>query len=260
MKSSTTTPLTESFGLLLQGPPGGGKTSLSVCFPRPYIISADNNLGGVLRRMKAQAFTKEIFYDLVHLDDEGKDLLPLNSLSGIYTAQWKRFLALLGKSAADPTIDSIIIDNMSSLSDICLRFIMDDVRRLEGKAIERLRIQDYQPNQMIWRELCMRARTFNKFIVVIAHEEAEKDELTGIVKYKPNVPGAKLQGQLGGFFSDIWRCETKTVNEKPVYVVRTQPAPRADLKTSIITPTELTLSESFAENEKLVNQYLKPGK
>lgn len=240
-----------SFGLLLQGPPGGGKTSLAYCFPKPAFINSDNNLGGVVRRARSQGFDVKFKYGEPTKDDKGVAITT-------YTGQWKRFLTLLSEAASSPDVETVVLDNLSSFSEIGLHFLIEEAKRLEGKTIERLRIQDYQPNQMMWKEICTRLRNTGKLVIVIAHEEAEKDEVTGVVKYKPNIPGAKLQGQFGGMFSDIWRCETKLDGKgNPQYVLRTAPAPRADLKTSISTPAELVIPERFDQVWPLISQYLK---
>lgn len=240
-----------SFGLLLQGPPGAGKTSLCYCFPKPCFVNADNNLGGVVRRARSQGFETKFKYGEPTKDDNGVAVTT-------YTGQWKRFLKLLSEAYADAEVETVVLDNLSAFSEIGLHFLIEEAKRLEGKTIERLRIQDYQPNQMMWKEVVTRARSTTKWTVVITHEEAEKDEVTGIVKYKPNIPGAKLQGQFGGMFSDVWRCETKLDGQgKPQYVLRTAPAPRADLKTSIQTPAEIIIPEKFSEVWPLISQYLK---
>lgn len=240
-----------SFGLLLQGPPGSGKTSLSYVFPKPCFVNSDNNLGGVVRRARLQGYDPKFKYGEPTKDDKDMGIVS-------YTGQWKRFLGLLNEAASDKDVETVVIDNLSSFSEIGLHFLIEEAKRLEGKVIERLRIQDYQPNQMMWKEICTRLRNTGKLVIVICHEEAEKDEVTGVVKYKPNIPGAKLQGQFGGMFSDVWRCETRLDGKgNPQYVLRTAPAPRADLKTSISTPSEMIIPEKFSEVWPLILQYLK---
>lgn len=251
MNNSQDFKLDEGFGLLLQGPAGSGKTSLAMAFPKPGFIIGDNNLAGVVRRMKVQNYDKSFKWT--------KPEAGLDTTKPLYiTNQWKNFLACINEYIASPEIQTVVIDNLSIYCDLCLRFIVEDAIRLEGKRLERPRIQDFGTAQAIWKDICTNLRLASKNVIVICHEEVEKDETqNGLLKYKPNVPGSKLQGQIGGFFSDVWRTETRFVGDNVAYWLRMAPSIKADLKNSLGTPNEVKIPEKFVDLETLINGYLK---
>lgn len=62
----------------------------------------------------------------------------------------------------------------------------------------------------------------NKYVnvIVIAHEQADKDELTGAITYKPLI-GGQMKEKIGKDFEEVYYMEKKVVGDKAVYEMLT---------------------------------------
>jgi hypothetical protein len=223
MKTHTDYKPSNDFGLLLIGPPLSGKTTVAMQFPRPYIISTDHKIKNAVERIpKGQPW----YYDYVDIDDTGKPVDPIN--------QWTRATDLLKKGCADPNVQTVIWDNLSDLSGILqTHIIANGGTKLTVGGEKVFEQQHWQPFKLLMQRSIAYARGSSKMFIVCCHESIERDEVTGMLIYQPLIPG-QLKGQLGGFFTDVWRTEVEVVpNKPPRYYVRTVPTPRMSLGHSI---------------------------
>lgn len=210
MKSSDQYNTKQNFSLLLVGEPNSGKTNIIMSFPDPYILDVDRKLGSAVRRAKGKKF----WFSDPYVDDAGKELVEAD--------RWKRAVTELKAAAANPDIKTLVIDGLAGLADMLVVHIMAEVRKSEGKALDRLRIQDYQPLKTLLTSLIMGLRSTNKYIVVTSHQKADKDELTGRLRYTLNIPGS-LSENFGGFFSDVWASVSRPGTNGTVYELHTKP-------------------------------------
>ncbi len=57
-------------------------------------------------------------------------------------------------------------------------------------------------------------------IIIIAHEQADKDELTGAITYKPLI-GGQMKEKIGKDFEEVYYMEKRVVGDKAVYEMLT---------------------------------------
>lgn len=245
MKSATEFKPTLNFGLLLQGQPKSRKTTTALEFSRPYVADCDNNLSGPLRWFKENKPAKlaEIKYDTVNFYDDGK-VVPEHE-------RYKRLISLLAVAAAEPTIDTIIVDSLSSVSD----YLIDHIVYLKPDGKEKfMTISDWSPFRNLISKLVVSLRNTKKLFIMTSHEETVKDDLTGAITIRTNMP-SKLADNIGGFFSDVWRTEAEEVGGVMKFTVRAMPTGRLPgLGSSLGLPKEFVF-DGDAFRTKYLEKY-----
>jgi hypothetical protein len=186
-------------------------------FEAPWVADCANNLVGairhLLRTMPERA--KQIKYTNINKDADGKDVS--------HEAKWRNLLSATSAALSDPSVRTIIIDDLSFI-DI---YLQDHIiaEKADTKSKE-MTIGDWVPYKRILTRFVTLLRSTSRTVIFTAHEENAKDESTGAIFTRINIPG-KLADNLGGFFSDVWRTEVDMDAEgKPVYIVRAQPTTR----------------------------------
>lgn len=211
--------------LLMKGPPGAGKTTKAAYFPRPCFFNFDNNLSG-LRKLPPEV-QKRIKIVNPRLGPDGK---PLKA-----EAIWKRFVDLLEVVLADPEVDTVIIDSLTTMAECLMDKILGS-----GDPSKRVEIQhwgDFQRYLKWLGEEVLCAPDRDKHIVFLAHEVMERDDLTSSIQYVLNI-GGSLKTSYDLFFTDCWRVYTKVNGEKIEYRVRTLPATNFNAKCSLDLPVD----------------------
>lgn len=250
MKPALEIDLYEQFGLLIQGPPKSGKTGLACCFPRPWVANADSNLAGFVRECRAQNYKSPLLATDIMRDDAGVAITDIKKVV-------MRFMSEISTAMKSPTIDTLILDSMSTLIQMTMQYVPVERYERTGKGEKNMmELQDWNVQQNFWKKVIMDVRSSGKMLVVLCHEEAIKDELAGgVTKWICNLPGTKLQTAFPGFFSDVWRTEIETdvKTQEPKFVVRVKPTPKLDLGGSLSFPTTTFVSpHSLAERSKLL--------
>lgn len=211
MKSSTTsTPGNPA--ILLVGPPKAGKTCFAASFPRPYFLQVDNNLDSALR----VTVGKEIKYDLPTTEVKTPGEV------------WKKCLEQLKAAMADPTIDTIVVDSLTVLSEyMCAWCIAEHVRMGDtdgkGKPITTMTIPDYGKLLTMFRGLIFDLRSTGKYIICTVHKTSWTDEDTKVTHHTLALPG-QAKDTLGGLFTDVIGCVAEQIpGGKMRYSLRTVP-------------------------------------
>lgn len=197
------------------GAPSAGKTWLASTFPDPFFFDFDDGC----RRI---AGAKHSF------DFEAFDVLNDPDAARRATSQLRTFISM--KSAGKMPYKTCVFDSMTTWSQAQLEQILASNNRQGGKA----QIQDYGALAEDMRSFFgMGVRAFDN-VIIIAHEETEKDELTGVIVARPLCLGKKFVSFLPSYVEEMWYCESRVMAGKRAFSIKTLPDSRHPfLRTSI---------------------------
>lgn len=215
MKTASSYKPSHGFGLLLQGPPKSGKTTTALQFPAPGIVDCDNNLAGPfrwLRHNRSKQF-EDIRHDTVNVLPDGEECPS--------ELRWTRMCEIINDILADNTRRTIILDSMSSIAVYLIEHI---VANKPSSRDKNMTISDWVPFRNMLAKLVDSLRATRRIVIFTAHEEVNKNDLDGSLLVTVNIP-SKLAGNIGGFFSDVWRCESEEVQGEVRFKIRAMPSP-----------------------------------
>ena len=253
MKSGTTLPASDK-AIIIIGDPGTRKTTLALNFPQPYFLDCDGNMSAPVEQTGITSF----LYDSAARDDSNNIIHPL--------LRFQHCIACLNAAAASDSVRTIIIDSLTSFTDI----ILSEVRRQEFGAsaatdpardiadAKAMRIQDWGKFAFLIKNIITKLRTCGKIIVVTAHNSFEKDDVDSRFKQFINVPG-QSKSTISGLFTDCWHTfmEVRGVGDaaKHNFLVRTLPINEIDhrgVKSSFRNLSRInTFDETITEIRKL---------
>lgn len=191
---------------LVYGPAGMGKTVLNATLPAPVMISAESGALSLRPANLTRLFGPNapgITYNMPIIEVQTVDDLRDAHLWCLNSNEAKQFA-------------SIGLDSISEIAEVVLNNAkrqVKDPRQAYGELVEKM-------------ETLIRAfRDIpNKNVLVCAKMEPTKDELTGIVKYGPSMPGAKLGPKLPYFFDEVFRLGVnKDAQGREFRYLQTQP-------------------------------------
>lgn len=191
---------------LVYGGPGMGKTVLMATLPAPVLISAESGLLSLSKNNLERLFgvgNPSICYNVpvIHIS-------TVQDLTDAY--QW------CSSSAEARSFASIGLDSISEIAEVVLNNAkrqVKDPRQAYGELIEKMETLVRAFRDLVGKHVCVAAKM-----------EPMKDELTGVVRYGPSMPGAKLGPKLPYFFDEVFRLGVnKTPQGEPYRFLQTQP-------------------------------------
>lgn len=218
---------------LVYGGAGMGKTVLMATAPAPVLIS---NESGALSLRKANL---ERLYGVGNpYINYNMPIIEVNTVEDLTAAyDW------CAGSADAAQFQTICMDSISEIAEVILNNAkrqVKDPRQAYGELIEKM------------ETLVRMFRDLNgKNVVFSAKMSPSKDEMTGIVKYGPAMPGAQLGNKLPYFFDEVFRIGVnKTPEGQPYRFLQTQPDMQFEAKdrSGALAPVETPiLSAVFAK-------------
>lgn len=214
MRFSTTAGEGPSFvKAMVYGGPGIGKTVLTATLgANTLLISAE---GGTLSLRKANLIRlfgpsdPSINYDIPYIEVSSVD-------------DFNNALQFIQHSAEAKGFENIALDSLSEIAEVVLNNAkrqVKDPRQAYGELTEKM-------------ESLVRAyRDLPRNVYMSAKMEPMKDEMTGIMKYGPSMPGRKLGPGLPYFFDEVFRIGVNKAQDGTTYrFLQTQPDIQHDAK------------------------------
>ncbi len=191
---------------LVYGGAGMGKTVLTATLPAPVLLSAESGALSLKRANLERLYgvgNPSICYNVPMIL-----ITNVQDLNDAY--DW------CTKSAEARQFASISLDSISEIAEVVLnnaKRVVKDPRQAYGELIEKMETL---------------VRSFRdipgKNVYMSAKMEPTKDEMTGVVKYGPSMPGAKLGQKLPYFFDEVFRLGVNKTPQGETYrFLQTQP-------------------------------------
>lgn len=197
--------LTNGVKCLIYGDSGMGKTVMCATAPAPVLLSAESGELSLapaniqrLYGVNTPGITYSIPIIIIKTVQDLEDALQF----------------LIGPQGNQ--FQTVYIDSLTEIAEVVLNNAkrqVKDPRQAYGELIEKMQtvIRKY-------RDLP------GKNVVMTAKMEPAKDELTGVVKYGPAMPGSKLGPQLPYYFDEVFRLAVnKTPQGESYRYLQTQP-------------------------------------
>lgn len=191
---------------LIYGPAGMGKTVLSATAPAPLLISAESGLLSLQRKNLEKLFgvnNPSVCYNV--------PVIQIKTVDDLTEAhKW-----CLNSHEAN-SFQTICIDSLSEIGEVVLNNAkrqVKDPRQAYGELIEKM-----ETVIRYFRDLP------GKHVYMSAKLEPFKDEMTGVVKYGPSMPGSKLGHKLPYFYDEVFRLGVNKTQQGEQYrFLQTQP-------------------------------------
>ena len=204
---TTANQFTENVGVkcCIYGGAGMGKTVLMSTAPSPILLAAEAGMLSLRKQNLERLFgvgQAGVTYDMPTLI-----IRSIEDMNEAYT-----FLSTHPQAAQFLTVG---LDSLSEIAEVVLnaaKRTSKDPRQAYGELIEKM-------------ETLIRGFIhLPKHVVMIAKMEPAKDELTGITRYGPSMPGAKLGPKLPYMFDEVFRLGiNKDAQGNPYRFLQTQP-------------------------------------
>lgn len=171
--------------MLVYGDAGMGKTVLTASLPNVVMLSAES---GALSLSESNL--KKIYGNLPYVSPV--PMILIRTVDDLTEAA--RFLEFSNEAK---NFESVALDSISEIAETVLNNAkrqVKDPRQAYGELIEKM-----ESTIRVFRDLP------KKHVYMASKMEPSKDGLTGVIKYGPSMPGAKLGPNLPYFYDFVFR-------------------------------------------------------
>jgi len=202
------------------GVSGTGKTTFGSTFPSPCFLDTDEGL----------------------LSIRGKDVLYYNlPKQDSWYLTIKDAMDLAGKN---PDVKSIIVDSMTGVATAAMEY----TQTVNNNVNKKPNFDDWIVFANTITDFVVKLKSYGKHVLLICHENTDKDENTGRVWCLPAVQG-QMKGKLSNLFDEFYHSEVEAVPGKPSqYKLLARPSSIYTAKSRLLKDPKVThLSPNFNE-------------
>lgn len=236
---------TNQFKLLIMGEPGEGKTVLACSFPGPaLLLDFDGKADSAASFYKGQDLVNHIDVEELNASLVDDPIQKLNEIIDKKLIPQQREGKLEYKT--------IILDSVTTFSRAVLNHIVKTnpgIKRVASKQGVQPGMQDYGILRREFAKLIPGLLSLPCNIVMTAHIDAKKDDLTGEISRGPVMDGSFSQ-ELGIYFKEVWVLST----EKGKRMAQTQSNFKFKCRSQIKgLPEKLDVTEGYKAIETYLN-------
>lgn len=234
-----------NFKGLFMGAPGNRKTCTAASFPYPILLID----------FDVKADSAALFYKN---DSERTDNIDVRQLGGDLTKDpMVEMNNIIDKElipmqrSGEFKYKTIIIDSMTTFSSAALAHIVKTnpgIKRVTSKQGVQPGLQDYGILKREFARLIPGILSLPCNVIMTAHVNTEKDELTGAIQRRPLMDGS-FAAQLPIYFKEVWHFTV----DKDRTVVQTQADRKFDCRSQI---TGLPNPFDFTDGYKALKEYI----
>lgn len=201
--------------LLLLGDSGAGKTTFAASGPgRVQIADFDGKVSSAaqyLRENNPSQLDQVNYTDYASIGKFGDKELAAH-----------KFNQDMGQLAKDlGEVRTFVLDSLTTFSDASMEYLLKSnpgVKRFVTQGAQIPVLQDYQMARIWFKQMLTALLSLKCHVIVTAHIQVDKDELTGQIIRSPMMAG-KLSRELPIYFEEVWRAYR---DERGEYWAQTQ--------------------------------------
>lgn len=207
--------ISPSLSILLQGEPGVGKTRLLATAPLPLLIYSFDPKGIlVLHNHYQELIDSGMIQYITYWGDDSSN--PTEYLK--WEKDWEEHV----NTGYLSQFGTVSIDSFTTWMEAAANAWLAErnTRRKDGKALDNLAIGDYPGLYNLTRTMIKRTSACDVNFILTAHLEAEKDELTGLIRYVLSTYKG-LKTIVPPLFSEKWVMNKRVVGQEVQYSILT---------------------------------------
>lgn len=216
--------------VLLYGNSGSGKTCFAAGWPGPiHYADFDGKVNSAAAFLAGSPKLDQITYENYAPTDR-------------FGSAGARFNSDMSKMRASGKLPgTLVLDSLSTFSDEIMRYLMKlnpSIKRMGTQGAEVPAMQDYQVARLFFKQVLGEMLNLPCNVVVTAHIQMDKDEITGQIIRSPMLAG-KLARELPIIFPEVYRSYVKDGK----YLAQTKTDAQYECRTQIRgLPAEIELN------------------
>lgn len=210
---------------LVFGPPKAGKTFFAGTWPKPGFVDLDYGIKVLATQAFKSKHPKADDAEYAQFTDEVNDKGIALSPKAFWDA-----LAYTNKLIADPEIETIVIDSLTSLSTLARNVgLAANAKGRRSQTLTDAKInglvlmtmQDFGAEMSAIEQFIDQLVSVDKHVLVLAHEKAETNDTGIVLSVGPLITGDRLRAKIARWFDDVWYMEATGEGEKRKHVLVT---------------------------------------